>query len=408
MPDLGLGTSVRPDPADAAQEAVDRALESLGAPTASAAIVVSTSAYGDSSAAARLAARACRALGTGEIVGAGLDGLMVGAREWTGEPAVAVLALAPWIPCSLTLLDGLAGHEADLGDELIAGLGGPGEAEDLVLLFFDPHALDGRVAAASLGAVGSASLVGVAAGEQHGSPQPVWVGDEVAHGASSALRIRASRKGEPRIALTQAGRPVGEPLRITKARGHWILGLEGRPALETYRAAVPAPLRDDLPRAARSMLVAIEGAPDAGRGARGRRVRNVVGFDEGRGAFSVAEAPEPGDRLALVALDGVAARDELGQLGARLSDGPAPAGALYLNCRARASALFEHEGYELGEVGRLLGGAPVLGLMSSHIYGRAGPLQPLEIHTYAAIAALIDARSPEPGPRPIAPDGSLG
>jgi len=104
----------------------------------------------------------------------------------------------------------------------------------------------------------------------------------------------------------------------------------------------------------------------------------------------------------------VAARDELAQLGARLADRPAPAGALYLNCRARASTLFEHEGYELGEVGRLLGGAPVLGLMSSHLFGRAQPLQPLEVHTYAAIAALIDARPPDPGPAAIARRGSLG
>lgn len=184
---------------------------------------------------------------------------------------------------------------------------------------------------------------------------------------------------------------MGEPMRITRAQGHWILGLEGRSALEVYRGAVPAPLRDDLPRASRSMLVALEAASNPGRGSRGRRVRNVVGFDEARGAFSVAEAPEPGDRLALLALDGVAAREELGRLGARLA-GPPPAGAIYLNCRARASGLFEHEGYELGEIGRLLGGAPVLGMMGSQLLGRSAARQPVEVHTYAAIAALVDRR----------------
>jgi small ligand-binding sensory domain FIST len=262
-----------------------------------------------------------------------------------------------------------------------------------VLFFADPHAFDGRAMASGLGAVGAAALAGVATGESFGSPQPVWVGDEVVHGAVAALRLQATERDEARISLTQAGRPVGEPMRITRAQGHWILGLEGGSALEAYRQAAPAPLRDDLPRASRSMLVALEAAPEGGEGSRGRRVRNVVGFDEARGAFSVAEAPLPGDRLALLALDSVAARDELGRLGARLA-GPTPAGALYLNCRARAGGLFEHEGYELGEVGRLLGGAPVLGMMGSQVYGRSAPHQPVELHTYAAIAALVDQREP--------------
>ena len=389
MPSLGLGTSLRQDPAEAAREAADFALEALGESRAAAALVVSTAAYGSNQAARRLCASACRALGTGEIVGAGLDGIMVGAEEWTAEPAVAVMAFGPRHAASVALLDGVAGHEAELGEDLAAELGGSGSPEDLFLFFADPHEIDGRAAAAGLGRLSGGALAGIAAGESFGGPQPVWVGDDVAGGALAALRIRAAAGDPTRIALTQAGRPIGEPLRITRVRGHWIMALEGRPALDVYRDALPGPLREDLPRAARSVLVAFEEASHPEREARGRRVRNVVGFDEARSAFSVAEAPEPGDRVALVALDAVAAREELGRLGARLS-GPTPAGMLYLNCRERARGLFEHEGFELGEVGRLVGGAPTLGLMGSHLYGRAGARHPLELHTHAAIAALIE------------------
>ena len=392
MGSLGLGTSLRHDPAEAAAEAADLALEALGEPRASGALVVSTAAYGGDEAARRLCARACRTLGTGEVLGAGLDGVMAGAEEWTAEPAVAVMAFGGDHTAQVALLDGVAGHEAELAEDLVAELGGSSQRPgDLVLFLADPHGLDGRAVAASLDGLSGCALAGIAAGESFGPPQPVWAGDEVASGAIAALRVSAGVDAATRISLTQAGRPIAEPLRITRVQGHWILALEGRPALEVYRDALPLPLRNDLPRAARSVLVAFEEAshPESGPPPRGPRVRNVIGFDEARAAFSVAEAPKPGDRLALVALDGVAAREELRRLAARLS-GPTPAGGLYLNCRERARALFDHEGYELGEISRLVGGAPMLGLMGSHIYGRSGLRHPLELQTYAAIAALID------------------
>jgi len=395
MPEVGLGHSTRSDPADASAEASAMAREALSGAEPDAAIVVATGAWGGEAAARAGVARAVRELGTGEIVGAGLDGLMVGGSEWTGAPAVAVLALAG-SGAETALVEQLGGHEEALAEELAASFHAPPSPGDLVIVLAEPQAADGRRLARSLQDLGTPSVAGIAAGEATGESQPVWVGEDVVRGGLAALRIPAAHQKGSRMALTQAGRPIGEPLRITRARGHWIAGLEDRPALDVYRAAVPAPLQDDLPRAAKSILVALEGGAN-GSGERGRRIRNVVGFDESRGAFSVAEAPAPGDRLALVALDGAAARDDLGRLEASLS-GPPPAGALYLNCRARAQALFEHEGYELGRVSALAGGCPVLGVMGSHLYARASARPghsadppPLELHTYAALVALIDA-----------------
>jgi small ligand-binding sensory domain FIST len=394
---IGLGVSTRSDASDAAAEASADALESLGGASPAAAVVASTGAYGGGAPARALVARACAELGTAQFAGAALDGLMVGGAEWTGTPAVAVLAFdAPGEgggSAEVALLDELAGHEDALADELASAFRTPIEPGDLILLFTEPQAVDGARVARSLQRLPAIGIAGVAAGESTGESQPVWAGDEVVRGGVAALRIASAPGTAPRVALSQAGRPVGEPMRITGSTGHWISSLEHRPALDVYRAAVPAPLRDDLPRAARTMLVAIEeGPPDrAGRpAAPRRRIRNVIGFDEARRAFSVAEAPAPGDRLALVALDPAAARDELGRLEARLA-GPTPAGALYLNCRARAQVLFDHEGYELGRVASLVGNRPVLGLLSPHLYGRADERSIVELHTYAALAALIDA-----------------
>ncbi len=389
---LGLGHSTRSDPADAAAEACAGALEALGPAPATAGIVVSTGAYGSEPELHRLVARACAELGTAELAGAALDGVMVGGAEWTAEPAVAVMAVADAAGGrgpEVALFDEVGGHEDELGTWLGGAFGTPLSASDLIVLFADPHSIDGARAARGLEGMGAGAVAGIAAGEATGASQPVWAGDEVVRGGVAALRVPSPAGRPARVALTQAGRPIGEPMRITRSRGHWISGLEDRPAIEVYRDAVPAPLRDDLPRAARSVLVALEGGEDGA--APRRRIRNVIGFDEERGAFSVAEAPAPGDRLALVALDAGAARDELGRLGARLEAAEPPLGALYLNCRARARALFEHEGYELGRVEALLGGRPVLGLMGSHLFGRAEARAPLEMHTYAALAALIDA-----------------
>ena len=67
--------------------------------------------------------------------------------------------------------------------------------------------------------------------------------------------LRASRP--PRIGVTQACRPITELLRVTRTQGHWILGLDGRPALDVYREVAREPLPTDLRRAAAFLLVAI-------------------------------------------------------------------------------------------------------------------------------------------------------
>lgn len=385
---LGLGHSTRSDPASACAEAATRALRGLGGADPDAALLVATGAWGGTAQARAGLAAARNELGLDQIAGAGLDGLMVGGSEWTGEPAACVLAFSG-SGAEAAHVEAVAGREDSLAEELAAGFETPPAPGDLILVFAEPHSLDGARVARSLDRLAPATVVGIAAGDGEGEGQPVWAGGDVIRGGVAALRIPAARGTcSVRSLLSQAGRPVGEPRPITRCRGHWITRIDDRPALDVYREAVPAPLRDDLPRAARSVLVSLE--RPVGASARGRRVRNVVGFDAARGAISLAEAPRPGDLASVVVLDQAAAREDLGRLEAALR-GPAPLGALYLNCRARARALFEHEGYELGRFEALASGRPVLGLMGSHVYGRADAGEPLALHTYAALATLIEA-----------------
>lgn len=375
----GAGFSALDDGAGAGGEAAARALEAAGLAQAEAALLFAgPRAAGDLD---RLLGAACGVLGTDAVAGCTASGVLAGALESDGEPAVAILALAG-ARAEAFLVPGLRGREAAGGAEILARIGGRAGARDLVALFPDPTALALRPLVAGLAdPLGSAGVVGAGAGVAGGSLQ--WCGPKVASGALAGLVLRCAR--EPELRVTQACRPVTGLLPVTRASGHWIESIAGRPALDVYREAARGPLAADLRRASSFLMVALP-APGGESLARGHyRVRNVVGFAEPRGAFAVPEPVGRGQEIAFALRDPEGARDDLRALCDSLA-AARPAAALYLGCCGRGRALFGVAGLESGY---LAGALPATALV-----GMQGPCQiaPLggrpELLTYAGVLAL--------------------
>ena len=118
-------------------------------------------------------------------------------------------------------------------------------------------------------------------------------------------------------------------------------------------------------------------------------MRNVVGFDRARDAFSVPEPMASGQGLAFVQLDADAAREGfVDQLNA-LRD-PQPTFGLYFNCRARGASLFGEAGVEASCLANAFADRPIAGLTGPFQLAPQRPGEGPVVLTYSGVLAFID------------------
>jgi small ligand-binding sensory domain FIST len=382
MAHAGVGSSRQADPREAADEAVEGAL--AGAATAEAAMVFAGSGYGDGI--PLLLDAVASALGSEALVGATAHGVLAGGLEIEDPSSVAVLAWSGVSALPFLLADP-RGEELSACEEIAERVGGM-RAEDLVVLLPDPRSFAaGEFLAAAREVLAPARLVGAGAGDPVADAPLHWCGRVVASGGLAGMVLRGARP--PRIGVTQACRPATELLTVTRSRGHWILELDGRPALDVYREVARGPLAADLRRAAAFLLVGLPvdaGAPQLAPGS--YLVRQVIGFEHKANAFAIPDLPKPGDRLALVARDPQAARDDLKAMLAGVG-GPPGAFGLYFDCCARGAGFFGVQGLEAAYLESSLGPAPLAGMFGSCEIGPVGDRT--ELLTYTGVLALVDA-----------------
>jgi small ligand-binding sensory domain FIST len=354
----GVGVSSDPNPRAAAEQAVQRAATGVG--RADAALLFATPAHRSQMAALLDAAMA--GLGTRAVVGATAHGVIGAGLEHEGGSAVSVLALSG-LEVHPFLLAELARDGASVGEEIASRLGRAPRPQDLVVLLPDPRVFrSGGFLDGVREALGPARIVGAGAADPL-SDQPLqWCGPEIESGALAGIALRAAHV--PRIGVTQACRPATELLTVTRAEQHWVLELEGRPALDVYRQAARGPLAEDLRRAAAFVLVALPRDPSAPLEPGGYLVRNVAGFATERRAFALPEPLARGDRIAFVQREPETAREDLKRVLEQLG-GRAPALGLYFDCCARGAAFFGVPGLEAAYLQHALGDAPLAGMFGS-------------------------------------------
>lgn len=379
----GVGLSTLPEPGRAAEEACAEAL--AGAGRCDAAILVTGPGRGD--ALGELLGAATAALGSDAVVGTTAHGVLAPDREHVADGALVVLAVSG-IEAHPFLIPDAGGREAAAAEELAARLGPGGREEDLVVLFPDPRTLDLAALLVELGdALGDARIVGAGSADPISGVPLQFEGREVVSGGLAGIALRGRRAA--RIGVTQACRPATALLTVTRCRGHWVLELDGRPALDVYREVARGPLAEDLGRAAAFLLVALPVDGDAPALLPGSYlVRHVIGFDHKENAFAIPEAPRPGQRLALAQREPEAAREDLKAMLEGLRAG-SPAFGLYLDCCARAMPFFGIPGLEAAYLARAFEGVPIAGMLGSCEIGPIGRSN--QLLTYTGVLALVDA-----------------
>jgi small ligand-binding sensory domain FIST len=389
----GLGISTLLDGEAAADEAAAVALSRLGSDSVDVALAVASAAHGR--ALPDIARRACDALGTVRVVGGSVEGIVAPDVEVSSYPAVMVLALSG-VEATPFLVRDVAGDERRVGEDVAARAGGSFVEGDLALVLPDSLGLDTRPLLEGLiDHLGAATLMGTGAAPAPRGRALLWQGREVADEGVAGFVLRGVR---PRVAIAQAGRCITEPFTVTRARGNWVLGLDGRPALDVYNETAR---RLGLDAGGEGVPPLLAGMTRAGAGAAESEgallVRNVVGLDPSRRGFSVPEAVASGDRLALVVLDPESARarfaGQLEALGHSVSspDSPSsPAFGLYLNCRARGASLFGEAGVEATCLANAFADRPIAGLIGPFQLAPPAPGADSVVLTYAGALALVD------------------
>jgi small ligand-binding sensory domain FIST len=372
---IRAGSAVCPDHdlARAARLASEEALAGLGV-AADAAFVFCAGAgdLGGAEAAVREVA------GTRSVVAVAGHAVAAGDREVEGRSACAVLALAG-VDAASFATSGEDGAIDAIEPEVEALLGRSTREADLVVVFADPLGVDPRALAASLGSLAPATVVG--AGIEAAPAARLASGGRSAAGGACGLVL--ALPAPPRVAVSQGCRPVTDPFVVTRASGHWVQELAGKPALDVYRELVREPLADDLRRAAESVLLALP------RHAATWAARRIAGFDADKRAFAAPEPVAVGSALRFALRDADFAREDLARSLA--ATGPSAFG-LHLCASDRGRALFGHAGLESSIVARALAPAPTAGLFGSFEIGPLGGRIEALAHAGVVVAVADTSR----------------
>lgn len=354
---LRAGAALRSDldPATATARAAEAALEATGADTADAALVFATIGADP----ARCCAAARESLGARAAVAVVGHAIAAGDAEAEGPGYVAVMAIAG-VPAVSFAIGATEGFEDTIGPELESLLGRSPRESDLVVVFADPLALDSSRLLCSLADLTPALVVGAGAALSRPGAALLAGGDRSTAGGVCGIALSLATPA--RVAVSQGCRRFGESRTVTRVDGHWVLELDGKPALDVYADAAREPLAEDLRRAAERVLVALArgGRPHAAN--EEWVARRLSGFAPERRAFALPEPVRVGSRLWFALRDADLAREDLRDALVRVAGADA---CLYFGASDRGRALFRHEGLESALVAQALAPAPLAALFGS-------------------------------------------
>lgn len=330
-------------------------------------------------------------LAPGRMVACTASGILAGAEELTGGPAVAIWAMALGDGASVEVAE-LTAEQVDAGIEIRGVLEGDGEDDprsSAVILLVDPGQLPLEVTLRAfeerLPAVpvigGVASLI-----PRPASPLLSRPGSSGAAGL--ALRFRGV---DVLPCVSQGARPIGPELRVTAGGSGAIHQLGGRPAIDVLRDTINALPEDDRIRIQHGLLlgVAVPGGDDRPP-ADEYIVRGLAAADAETGAVAIGAAVEVGQTVRLHVRDPETASLDLVEALRlrREAAGSAPiVGALAFTCNGRGREMFGFDDHDADTIQHELGPVPLAGMVSA---GEIGPVggRPFA-HSFTATVAVF-------------------
>ena len=248
---------------------------------------------------------------------------------------------------------------------------GAGAADDpQFLLIADPFTIDANALVAGLDAAypGGRKVGGMASGGSGPGQNALWAGARMQR--VGAVGVAMSGDIAVDTIVAQGCRPIGDPMPITRADGHVVRELGGKPPVAVMRALFEGLDKRDKELFRHSLFVGLE-MPGAGIEFQGDfLVRNIVGVDTSSGALAVAAKVQKWQVLQFLLRDAKTAEQDLSSHLERFR-GPQPAGALLFSCLGRGQGLFGRPDHDTDLFRARVGAVPLGGFFCN---GEIGPV----------------------------------
>lgn len=324
------------------------------------------------------------------LIGCNSSGVIGAGREVEMEPAVTLMGMR--LPDVRLTPFYLAPNElAQLsdGDGLMRRLDIYPTERPKFLSFADPMSCDVEkwVRLFNEGYPGAPVIGGLASGLAIGRPSWLLLGGETY--TEGAVGVALAGDVDFEIVVAQGCRPIGTPLIVTKAEGHILYELGGKPPLEVLREVIrglPAP---DQELARQSLFVGVAMSEYKEQFHRGDfLIRNLMGYDAETGALMIGTTLHPGQTLQFQLRDAKTSDEDLRALLQRIGHGdPSASGALLVSCAGRGRGLYGEADHDTKVIQSVAGPLPIAGFFAN---GEIGPVGRLNyIHGYTSSLAVI-------------------
>jgi small ligand-binding sensory domain FIST len=369
--------SQHPDPARAAAEVTAEVLDRLG-PTPALAVVFVTQPHRE---AVNVIGDVVRSvLRPVTLLGAAAVAVLGPGREVEEAPGVSLFAArlsSPAVPVRLCAEGTRNGWHISGFPSDIAG------ARSL-LLVADPFTfpVDALLGALERDQPSLALVGGMASAANRPGDNRLLVDD--AWYTDGAVGVLLAEDVSPQVVVSQGCRPIGRPYIVTRADGHVIYELAGRPALERLLATLEhlQPAERQLAEQGLHCGVVIdETKVEFERG--DFLIRGVLGVDRAAGAVAVGDTVPVGSTVQFQVRDATTADEDL---HAALS-GRAARAALVFTCNGRGRRLFVTPDHDATVVADLLGTSALAGMFCA---GELGPVGGRNaVHGFTASVAIF-------------------
>ncbi len=183
-------------------------------------------------------------------------------------------------------------------------------------------------------------------------------------------------------ALSQGCRPIGDIHEITECAENFVIGLDGRSAVEVFQEDIGEILSRDLEKVGGFIHAAL---PVVGSDTGDYVVRNLLGVDIEEGVIAIAAPVEHGDHLMFVSRDANAAQKDLAEMvaGLKKRSGSDIKGGIYVSCIARGPHMFGAANAEMQIIESVLGEVPIIGFYAN------GEISNNRLYSYTGVLTLF-------------------
>ncbi len=378
--------STLPDPQQAAQDAAGRLLDALGDGPID--LVLAFFSTELTSGAEDVRECLMRTLAPGCLAGVSAAGVITTDEEIEEGPALSLVAARlPGVQVSPCMLGG-----REWADEVSSAeqfeLYAPGvRGAEVAIVLADPFSFDAERTLAILHSYAPEVRVvgGLASSGMGQGGNILFLNDWLSPEGGLCIALSGALRAD--VIVSQGCRAVGPAMTVTRSERHYLLEVDGEPALTRFNAVLSSLSPAEQEKLGGGLFL---GRP-VSAGAEGRGdylIRGVLGADRLRGVVAVGDVIAAGERIRLHVRDAVTAREDLEMLLLPQSVDTRACAALVFSCNGRGTRLYDEPHGDIAPLQAALGGGvPAAGFFCN---GEIGPVGDRAfVHGHTASIALI-------------------